>query len=819
MITIAVLILMLASGSVWGGAHPSNGAPQSFQLICPNDVVVDCDEDLSDLSKWGDAYVLKDYKRLSAGHPVVTDDRNSCGIGVITRTWRVQDPYHKWLTCTQVIEVKGGGAFTYDDIIWPEDWTIDTCSINTHPGNLPTIYSYPRFKNVDCAMPAYSYRDEVFDFSETCTKIIRYWKVLDWCTYKPGGRTGIFERPQVIKIEKGGDTLIFECPKDTTFLSQDCDSADVTLEDIFAVTSCGDTIEVRNTSPYADSPIGPATGKYPIGTHTFYYVADYGCAREEKCQVTVTVVDAKAPTPYCKNGIIITLMPIDTNADGTIDDGMREIWASDLNAGSFHACDQNRKLTYSFSSDTSDKVRNYTCENLGKNDVEIWVTDEFGNQSFCLTYIMVQNNNPRLTDCEPDSLRGGTIKGAVAMVGGMAIQEVEMEVVGERAAMSVTTTTDTIDLPNGGYLVQTTHDTTWTDLVTKSMVGKNGDYRFRKLPMYHTYHVNPSRGDDHLNGVDIWDYYTLYFHLTGFYRFQHPWQYLAADVNGDGQINMSDASDLIVSILDATSSTSFEGWRFYEDEQYGSWSQGSIMPLPESNHLEMASLTEKINEVMWTGVKVGDFDASANPLKGNLPTGIALRGVRYGTWQKTAPMTYQLALGADIVAGDVLLSFGSVTPADVNVEGEAFVMENNGDLRVLWTQHTDEAKILTFTFDREPEGLEVVLSQNVVYTHDGTPSRLAIKDTDGDLGLELLNVFPNPVHDILQLEWKGYQSEDAQVTIYDMYGRMIRSVSTGSFDTPVSVAQINVEDLEPGATYFIKINQGDAYCTGSFVKH
>ena len=123
----------------------SISSPVSFSLVCPHDVTVSCDEDLTDLDKWGTAYVWKDYKRISAGTPTIDEDVNGCGIGTITRTWRVQDPYFNWHTCSQVITIHGTGLFSEHDITWPQSWTVDTCGINLHPRNLPYDYAYPRF--------------------------------------------------------------------------------------------------------------------------------------------------------------------------------------------------------------------------------------------------------------------------------------------------------------------------------------------------------------------------------------------------------------------------------------------------------------------------------------------------------------------------------------------------------------------------------------------------------------------------------------------------------------------------------------------------
>jgi hypothetical protein len=69
---------------------------------------------------------------------------------------------------------------------------------------------------------------------------------------------------------------------------------------------------------------------------------------------------------------------------------MIEVWASDLNLGSFDNCPGD--LIFSFSPDVNDDNVLYTCDDLGQQPVEIWVTDAAGNQDFCETFIVVQDN-------------------------------------------------------------------------------------------------------------------------------------------------------------------------------------------------------------------------------------------------------------------------------------------------------------------------------------------------------------------------------------------------------------------------------------------
>src|SRR5690606_8360090 len=51
--------------------------------------------------------------------------------------------------------------------------------------------------------------------------------------------------------------------------------------------------------------------------------------------------------------------------------------------------------------------RSFSCEDLGENEVRMYVTDASGNQSYCRTKVIIQNNNVRIPDCEPDTTGGG----------------------------------------------------------------------------------------------------------------------------------------------------------------------------------------------------------------------------------------------------------------------------------------------------------------------------------------------------------------------------------------------------------------------------
>jgi hypothetical protein len=116
-----------------------------------------------------------------------------------------------------------------------------------------------------------------------------------------------------------------------------------------------------------------------VGQYEVIYEVTDNCGNTSYEAITIEVEDCKKPTPICKNGLIAEIMQTQ----------MIEVWASQLNDGSFDNCGP---VTFSFSPDVNDDSVIYTCDDLGQNAVELWVTDIYGNQDFCNTYVIVQNN-------------------------------------------------------------------------------------------------------------------------------------------------------------------------------------------------------------------------------------------------------------------------------------------------------------------------------------------------------------------------------------------------------------------------------------------
>ena len=178
-----------------------------------------------------------------------------------------------------------------------------------------------------------------------------------------------------------------DCPENETVCIDDnsCD-VDFLVNQPLATTQCtvGSLITYSYESDFGsgDLPAAGATiSDLPKGIHEIIVKAEDECTNTAWCNYEVEVQDCKKPTPYCKNGVIVEL--VQPNCDVTI-------WPQDLDENSFDNCSGD--LQFSFSSDVNDITRYYDLDNLGQNAVEVWVTDIAGNQDFCNTFIIIQDN-------------------------------------------------------------------------------------------------------------------------------------------------------------------------------------------------------------------------------------------------------------------------------------------------------------------------------------------------------------------------------------------------------------------------------------------
>jgi hypothetical protein len=541
-------------------------------LFCPDDQYVDCNDELWDLSIYGNAYYKSYSGTYDAGAPSVSYHLNSCNQGTIVRTWSVY-LYGQNFTCSQTIYVGGDGSFDPDDIHWPPKHVdVAGCNPVTDPYKLEN--GIPTWDNVGCSMLGSSYRDSYYYISGTCDKILREWTVIDWCVYDPWKNPykGKYKYIQTIKISVD-DVPDIICPDDIHVNSFNCIDAYVEADPlVLEPSSCGSGFTVFNNSPYAYSNGNDISGVYPIGETWVTYTIKYGCGLKEFCKIKVVVKEGKAPTPYCYAELAMPLMGIDNDGDGINDEGMVEVWAKDLDKGSIAYCD-NGPLKYSFSEDPKDDVRVFTCDHLGENEVNMWVTDSKGNQSYCLVILDIQNNGARIQPCERlaeeeeeeepyDSDAMFTVGGLVADGFGSVIPDIEISMAQATDDIEIVSwmdtstvmVSDTIVRSDGSILIRyweeevikEIHDTIYHSTPEWKATDDAGLFTFPEMAADgKSYRIDAVIDPQEYAEVDLDDVDVLFEHLIDQVPFTEAYQYVAADVDGDGSITFLDMRHML----------------------------------------------------------------------------------------------------------------------------------------------------------------------------------------------------------------------------------------------------------------------------------
>ena len=355
---------------------------------------------------------------------------DECGVGKLTRTWTVTDKCGNTSSCYQTVTIKPRSDF---EVKFPADIVVncdDSVSLDPDKTN-PDLY--PQIKDDDCELIGITYSDQVIDiFEDGCYKILRTWKVIDWCVFVPDIHSRYpdvivddrivadpDERPCVYRcLKDDGDGFMtylqvikivdevapeVVCSSDSVFCIYDENCEDLYVEyDLGSATdNCTEGLRYRYTiNPNGDSEesdwiFGHGTilqNTLPVGEHLVTLYAADDCGNEGYCQLTVTVRDCKPPTPYCYNGIATVVMPSTNEVT---------VWAIDLDAGSFDNCTEQENLRFTFSDVHPDEDDTYseedrsssmvfTCDQLGQVEVTVYVWDESDNVDFCVTYLLIQ---------------------------------------------------------------------------------------------------------------------------------------------------------------------------------------------------------------------------------------------------------------------------------------------------------------------------------------------------------------------------------------------------------------------------------------------
>ncbi|MCF8250440.1 MAG: T9SS type A sorting domain-containing protein [Saprospiraceae bacterium] len=726
----------------------------------------------------------------------------ACGGGTIYRTYAATDPAGTLSFCVQTITVINNNPFTGSNIVFPPDLTLNGCIASTAPSSTG-VPTYPPSNGCFNLVPGYT--DLVLGASpDGCQKILRTWTVVDWCQYNPNNPTagGSWQMVQTIVVMDSNPPVFAACNSQTFCnFKADCSplAPDLTVSATDLCTPANQitytwTVDLNDDGIYDPGYVTSGTGQnttnnYPVGTHRISYSAIDGCGNIGFCNFIFAIEDCKKPTPICANGLIAEIMST----------GMVPVDANLFIVGSTQDnCTPLSELLVSFSPNTADSIIIFTCDELGINSVQIWVTDEAGNADFCATTLEVQDN---MGACSSPLI---AMAGKIADEANQGVENVHVELNG-----GITSTTST---------------------------GASGAYQFSNVPVGMDYTVTPTLSASPLNGVTTFDLLLINQHILGSVLLDSPYKMIAADANRSGAVTVSDIVEirkLILHVIDDYQNNT--SWRFVDGNYvFPNPANPFAQPFPEVCNLNnLVSANQSVN---FMAVKVGDVNGTAvgHNLGGSsqernsqdFSFRTADRAVKAGekfnvdfSTNLAGMLGYQFTLNFDKSA----LRFEKMAPAAAtSIENFGLSRLEEGVVTTSWYQlaapkNATEETQFSMTFTALKDGmLSQMASINSSYTlaesyeKGGTVRPVVLEFTSPNgssvVGnqFELYQNIPNPFAEETIIRFQLPEASTATVSIFNIEGKVVKTVN-GEFSKGYHELKVDRSNLPANGIFYYRL--------------
>jgi len=781
-------------------------------ITCPSNKTIDCTQDIFNFGLVGQPLASDNCPGLTIQR-IDNNNLNSCGLGTVNRIWTAVDVHGRTSSCVQIITVINSYPFDENDIIYPFDLTTSECGVSSlSPDELNHPYARPTLNDDACDQVAVNYEDIYLPVAApACFKILRKWTVIDWCQFNPnavpdinGNVPGKWTHTQKITVIDYSPPVFVSCPNDLIFDSFNPNCGNTAIELIVEAEDCSPDlsysyeIDLNDDGFIENSGLtNDASGNYPLGNHKIYFTVADGCGNLGFCSFSFQIRDTKKPTPVCINGLSADL---DEN-------GSLTLWANDFESGSsFDNCTQYEDLIFSFSSNVNHTSMVFDCSDQGEQPIQLWITDEEGNQDFCITFIDIQDNTFACPTPSFSSISGN-------------IQ-----------------TADGINIENAKIVLQ-------EDLTNPDFTTSNGNFSFDNLPQGFNYTVAPEKNTSHLNGVTTLDMVLITKHILGIELLNSPYKLIAADVNKSGTITTMDVVQIQRLILNMDSQfQNNTSWRFVDSN----FIFNNALSDEFSESISFPNLNQNVN-ANFIAIKIGDVNHTASP--DNFSTG--------DTREKTGNLFFQIENKIfkkgeqvevfftvndfkDVIGyqfslqfNNRLLAFENINPLLENLSNENFNSEftTDGIITTSWHQphgyHQKENEVFSLIFNALADGQ---LINNIQINSVKTPSEayrnenilnveLKTENVTTQLHTKEIQLFqnkPNPFKDQTTIGLIINNSENGILEVTDVSGKILKKINK-KFQKGYNEITLNKADLNAKGIAFYTLYINGKHVTKTMV--
>jgi hypothetical protein len=776
-------------------------------ITCPDNVTIDCEDDSENLTLTGEATAIDNCEVTVS----FTDQLllNECGLGTIRRTWRAQDRQNAPVTCIQTITVIKTIAFTEANVSFPPNISVEGCSpADAHPD---VVDSRPTFTNTACANIGVSYEDQIFTgVHGTCLKIVRTWRLIDWCTANPQDPQFIIRKQEIILNDTEAPQIFSGCQNRLVESSNgDCEAR--VEHNITAHDNCTPAellhyqwrYDEGNNGTINETGLGSFVNRiYPAGTHRMTFVVTDACENTSMCTYTFTVRDDKKPQPICLSKVVTTIMPT----------GYVDVPASLFNLKSEAACGLDSDLVFAFNQTGTLLTRRFNCADIPNGvaamiPLNMYVIDNSGNFDFCEVMLELQDS-PSTNAC-PD------MPGAGARVEGKIVDEFQQ------------------GLEEAEVFLQRIGSTE----LLRRMTGESGDFTFEKVAFYGDYELIPAKNDDVNNGVSTLDLVLIQRHILGISTFDSPYKLIAADVNNSKNISSADLVALRRVVLGLSDEfPNNNSWRFipvnfeFEDPTHPYdfdevWSIEEVM-LDKKDLDFIALKVGDVNNSASANFRNRDLDARARSLE------LMVENVNYKAGELViVPVKADfdlntLGLQFTLVFDPSVISFANIGSVMFNVNEQNINTYRNAEGKIAVSLDNyqgvnvnRDANIFTLTFRAMKDGdlsrliFASSITKSEIYDADVSEYNLSLR-VDGignitEAPNQLFQNTPNPFSNVTTIGFYIAQNNQVTLRVIDASGKELwkRSsyMESGKHEIMLNTSEIGLTS----GVYFYQLEAAD----------
>lgn len=825
--------------------------------IAPADVWTTCME-VADNIDWNDSDALDvlfgvptstDNCGGSAEELTPTVNLDQCGVGQVTRRFRANDNYNNNSvgSCRQTIMIRQ--VLDYKIVI-PGDFEGECVDVT--PQEI-------EFEENGCDLFALNDEEIVFNASANgeCRKIIRTYKLINWCEYDGISAPTVLPRLDINNDGRGGDGTngtrtptnhnasyfyvsegttiaanirniafassgyyeyiqhikifdntapVLTAPSTTEFCGGDMNEADCkgevnlkpAIEELCSQTTTSWRLDLFKDGIIDAQGNGDFKGRYTLGNHTVKFIVSDDCGNTSFLDVPFTIIDCKAPTPVCHNGLSINLMQ----------SGMVEIWATDFDASSFDYCHPIKfklnKITdtngdgfitnddYLTTVPANDSVQ-FNCSDIGAVFVQLWVgevsNDTQNNWDFCTTFIEVTDHN---SACNTQTSRVA-LGGKITNEYNESIENVEVR------------------MANAG--MKKTDDT--------------GEFMFPDIPMGSDVSISPMLNSDIYNGVSTFDIVMINKHILNTEILDSPYKLIAADANNSRSVSTLDLVAIQKVVLrSATEFPNNDSWRFVDARHIFSNQSNPFNDI----YLEVRNFNNlDINELDadFIGIKIGDVtgDAIPNSILGiedrtlTESISIVLENQKFENGElievpfeiKEANLGYQFTIDFD----ENILELVEISDGLGSRISNFNIDEKEGQIATSFVNKSEEAgKIFTLQFRTKSFGsLSDVLKLNSskiskeVYLSTGemVDPKLVFESLETEENsFALFENYPNPAKDRTLIRFEVPEDCEGSIELITPSGKILNFIKS-NFNKGLNEIEVDLNPMEKSGILLYEI--------------